>query len=103
LKIAKETQPELYALYVLAVSTGMRSGEPLGLQWRDIDLEAGTLQVSRTVFNGKVDTPKTARSCRSIKLPKLAVRALKRHPRIGNPLGAAGPDNRHGSQHGGPH
>src|SRR5215218_8059181 len=27
LKTAKETQPKLYALYVLAVSTGMRSGE----------------------------------------------------------------------------
>jgi integrase len=49
LQIAKETQPELYALYVLAVSTGMRSGEILGLQWRDVDLDARTLQVRRTV------------------------------------------------------
>jgi integrase len=34
LNTAKETQPAFYALYVLAVSTGMRSGELLGLQWR---------------------------------------------------------------------
>ncbi len=58
---------ELEALYVLAVTTGLRSGELLGLQWRDIDLEIGALQVRRTVFNGVVSAPKTARSSQSIK------------------------------------
>jgi integrase len=33
----------LEALYVLAVTTGMRSGELLGLRWEDVDLQAGTL------------------------------------------------------------
>jgi integrase len=33
----------LEALYVLAVTTGMRSGELLGLRWEDVDLETGTL------------------------------------------------------------
>ena len=33
---------ELYALYVLAVTTGMRQGELLGLKWEDLDLEAET-------------------------------------------------------------
>ena len=41
----------LYVFYVLAVTTGMRNGELLGLQWRDVDLDANTLQVRRTVFN----------------------------------------------------
>jgi integrase len=27
-----------YALYVLALSTGMREGELLGLRWQDVDL-----------------------------------------------------------------
>jgi integrase len=35
----------LEALYVLAVTTGLRQGEMLGLKWDDVDLEAGTLQV----------------------------------------------------------
>jgi integrase len=83
LKTAKETQPEFYALYVLAVTTGMRSDELLGLQWRDINLEAGTLRVNRTIFNGKVNMPKTVKSRRSIKLSRLAIYALKRHPRNG--------------------
>jgi len=70
------------ALYVLAVTTGMRSGELLGLQWRDVDLEAGVLQVRRTVFNGEVSAPKTGRSNRSIKLGNIALEVLRRHPRV---------------------
>jgi integrase len=66
---------------VLAVTTGMRSGEILGLQWRDVDLDVGTLQVRRTVFNGTVSSPKTARSNRGIRLPKVAVDALRQQPR----------------------
>ena len=81
LATARDQQPYFYPLYVLAVTTGMRSGEILGLQWRDVDLDAGTLQVRRTVFNGTVSTPKTARSNRGIRLPKIAVEALRRHPR----------------------
>ncbi len=81
LDTARNTQPGFYALYVLAVTTGMRSGEILGLQWRDVDLEARTLQVRRTVFNGAVGTPKTAQSNRGIRLPEIAAEALRRHPR----------------------
>jgi integrase len=39
----------LEALNVLAVTTGLRQGELLGLKWDDIDLEVGTLQVRRTL------------------------------------------------------
>ena len=70
---------ELYALWVLACTTGMRNGEPLAIQWRDIDLEAGTLQVKRTVFDGKVNPPKTASGRRTIRLSKLALAALRQH------------------------
>jgi integrase len=38
----------LEALYVLAVTTGMRQGEILGIRWEDVDLEAGTVRVRRT-------------------------------------------------------
>ena len=69
----------LEALYVLAVTTGMRQGELLGLQWKDIDLEAGMLRVRRTVFAGTVSPPKTDKSRRSIKLTRKAVAALRYH------------------------
>jgi integrase len=81
LAVAKETQTTLYALYMLAVTTGMRQGELLGLKWADIDLEVGILRVQRTIFNGQVNAPKTSKSRRSIKLAHTAIRALNEHPR----------------------
>ncbi len=39
----------LHALYVLALMTGMRQGELLGLRWQDVDLAAGSLSVRRTL------------------------------------------------------
>jgi integrase len=41
------------ALYVLAVTTGLRQGELLGLKWEDVDLDAGTLRVRRTLTTAK--------------------------------------------------
>src|ERR671919_1014822 len=43
----------LESLYILAVHTGLRQGELLGLKWEDVDLEAGTLQVRRTLATVK--------------------------------------------------
>jgi integrase len=70
---------KLHALYVLACTTGMRQGELLGLQWKDIDLDAGTLRVERSVYDGVISPPKTTSSGRTIRLTKLAVAALKQH------------------------
>ena len=55
----------LAALWRLALMTGMRRGELLGLKWQDIDLDKGTLSVRRTLSRGKGGTwelgaPKTA-------------------------------------------
>ena len=61
----------------------MRQGELLGLKWEDVDLQTGTLQVRRTVFNGKISAPKTSKGKRSIRLTKAAIRALQKHQRQG--------------------
>lgn len=47
------------ACVVIALLTGMRRGELLGLQWRDIDLKAGTVEVRRNVVGGEIKTPKS--------------------------------------------
>ena len=39
----------LEALYLLAVTTGLRRGELLGLKWADLDLERGYMQVERSL------------------------------------------------------
>jgi integrase len=73
----------LEALYALAVTTGLRQGELLGLKWDDIDLEAGTLQVRRTLTTAKggprLTAPKTKGSRRTVKLTQNAVQALESH------------------------
>ncbi len=73
----------LEALYVLAVTTGMRQGELLGLGWEDVDHEAGTVRVRRTLTlargGPRLTEPKTPKSRRSIRLTSGAVEALERH------------------------
>lgn len=69
----------LEALWILALTTGVREGEALALKRLDADLQAGTLRISRTVYTGVVGTPKSKRSRRTITLPSIAHDALQRH------------------------
>lgn len=82
--LAAGDKTSLGALWRLALMTGMRRGEILGLKWEDIDFESGTLSVRRTLSRGKGGTwelgqPKTAAGRRSIALPDDCVAALSRH------------------------
>ena len=72
-------EDRLHALYVLAITTGMRRGELLGLQWKDVDLDSSTLRVNRSVYEGVVSPPKTNAGRRTIRLSKLAKAALRQH------------------------
>jgi integrase len=71
-------------LFILALATGMRRGELLGLKWQDIDFTKGVLQVRRaltrmpTGLGYKETEPKTRTSRRSIVLISFALEALKK-------------------------
>jgi integrase len=69
----------LNALYVLALSTGARQGELLGLQVQDFKPAVGTLAICRTVYNGAVGSPKSKQGKRTIVLPTQAKNALQEH------------------------
>jgi integrase len=71
----------LEAFFVLAVHTGMRPGELLGLRWEDVTLgdTSGILQLNRALSAGELATPKTKGSRRRIKLSTGSARALKAH------------------------
>ena len=68
----------------LAIYTGLRRGEVLGLRWGDIDLVGNTLSVRRTYhrmddLSSHVTPPKSARSNRAVALTESTVRALGEH------------------------
>jgi integrase len=73
----------LSALLLLALSTGMRLGELLGLTWRAVDLDRGTVSVVASLQptpNGLVLMEvKTKRSRRVINIEQRVVAALRRH------------------------
>jgi integrase len=84
LLLQKAKERNLDVLLTLAVTTGMREGEILDLRWSDIDMEKGTLQVSRTLnymakYGFVEGETKTKSSQRSILLPRFLVDLLKQH------------------------
>ncbi len=72
-------------LWVLFATTGMCRGEPLGLRWKDVDLEGRRLRVVReptqTRSQVTVGEPKTAQGRRSIVLDAETVSVLRDHRR----------------------
>jgi integrase len=72
----------LEALYVVAVTAGLRRGELQGLTWEDLDLEAGSLQVRCTLSEPKggwiFEAPKSGKG-RNVRLTRKAISALKAH------------------------
>lgn len=75
---------QYYALFTLLARTGLRIGEALALTWDDIDLDAGTLTVNKTLvypLNSEpyISTPKSKTSERTIRLDEPTVKLMKRH------------------------
>ena len=70
----------LETLYITAIHTGLRRSELLGLKWTDIDLDARTLSVQRSLDrDGTFNPPKRNKSRRTVKLTAQAAEALKGH------------------------
>ena len=75
----------LEALFVLAVTSGLRQGELLALRWANVDLDDGALEVVGSLSGQRradrqVVTPKTGKG-RRVSLAAPAVTALREHRR----------------------
>ena len=87
--LAEAEKRGLLAAFYLELTTGLRRGELLALQWTDLDIENRTLAVTKQVnrINGElvVSPPKTRNSIRTLALPQQAVDLLiaehKKHSR----------------------
>jgi integrase len=83
LNFLQHAEPDrLYIAFYLALSTGMRQGEILGLRWMDINLEKKTLYIRQTLKHdgkGFLVGGKTKSSNRSVGLTDETVTLLKEH------------------------
>lgn len=74
----------------MAVYTGFRRGELLGLEWKDFDFENQMVTVNRTSLYSRykggtyTESPKTETSYRTLKLPKEVIDILLRRRDIQN-------------------
>ncbi len=82
----------LKALILLALGTGLRQGELLGLKWSDIDLKNKELKVQRSIkqvyiisgdetkeYKTIEQTPKSKNSIRSVPIPSTLIPILEKH------------------------
>jgi integrase len=60
----------------VALGTGLRRGELLGLRWRDIALLGGRVTVREAYVRGTFQTPKSRKSMRTFELGAVVVAAL---------------------------
>ncbi len=83
LRAVKDTR--IYVPVLVALTTGMRRGEILGLRWRAVDLEGACLKVRTSLEQTKsglrLKAPKTKAGRRTITLPAVTVEALREHRR----------------------
>lgn len=74
----------LFALLMVALTTGLRQGELLGLTWADVDLDRGVITVRRSLEGVRGGEPvfgdaKTRASVRSVPIGPAVVEALREH------------------------
>jgi len=71
-EIAWEHEPRFAPFLELLFATGLRRGEALGLQWADIDFDARTLTVRRSITSQGLSTPKSGKDRRVVMTSALA-------------------------------
>ncbi|GGF24287.1 site-specific integrase [Halobacillus andaensis] len=85
-----ENQPIHQSLIIkLAITTGLRRGELLGLQWEDIDFDKRTIEVNHTLQHIKEEgfqlrKPKTKSSLRTVVAPIHLIEELKEYKHVKN-------------------
>jgi len=68
-----------HTLFCILTMDGLRAGEVLGLQWKDIDLERRLLHVRRSAWYGHVQTTKSKASETVLPIPQPLVTVLEKY------------------------
>lgn len=76
--LIKVAAPEYKMLFHLALHSGLRKGELLGLQWESVDLDKGAIYVREQFSHGAVTTPKTDAGRRYVPIDSDTMQQLRR-------------------------
>jgi len=86
--LSRELSEPYCTMALVAVLSGMRSGEIFGLRWKYVDFEGHSILVAETVYQGRSSLPKTRASNRKVFISDLALEALQQLKSCGG-----GPDD----------
>jgi integrase len=68
-KILQTATGQYHVMFAIAAMMGLRAGEILGLKSEDFDFESDLLRIRRTVWRGKLQTPKSVNSEATLPIP----------------------------------
>lgn len=79
---AQNELPHWRMFITLALATGLRRGELLGLEWKHVDFQTGTIRIEQSLSRGEkgkpmLKDPKSKHSIREISLPSSVIEELK--------------------------
>jgi len=78
-RLLEQLEEPFKTMAILVLLTGLRIGEVLAICWDSVDLLAGTIRISQSVFKGQFQRVKTSRSNRTMPLGPFATELLKAH------------------------
>ena len=90
--------PRDRAMFSTLYWMGIRKGEMMGLQWKDIDFKNKTMSISKTVITinrlkeNPCTPPKTKNSYRTISMPKSLIKELKDYLKVAKDFACFGPE-----------
>jgi len=78
-QILHAAKPSLRAFYAIGFFTGMRVGEIIALKWSDIDFTKREISISKAIRMGRLSSPKTTNSVRTVEIIDVLLPHLKKH------------------------
>lgn len=78
-QIINHTPDDHKALFTVLAVTSLRIGEALGLRWESVDFAARKLSITKSLWRGKLDVPKTTASVRKLHIPESLLDVLLAH------------------------